>query len=89
MRKRFAYVRGLSPRNLTAKHWKTIQMSMTWMWILMIIPSMFLWRESIPWLIFMSVWANVAGHFSAWQSARAEHNSNGASTSVCSCASNR
>lgn len=29
-------------------------------------------RESIPLLVFISIYANVAGHFSAWQAARAE-----------------
>ncbi len=88
MRTLITRVRGLSPRNWTAAHWKLIHQTMTWMWIALIIPSMWFWRDSIPWLIFMSIWANVAGHASAWQSARAEQN-NGASNNVCSCAANR
>lgn len=31
-------------------------------WLTMIYPSLTSWRESIPWLVFMSVWANVAAH---------------------------
>jgi hypothetical protein len=26
----------------------------------------------VPWLVFMSLWANVIGHWSAYQAARAE-----------------
>lgn len=29
-------------------------------------------RTSITWIALMSVWANFAGHWSAWQSARVE-----------------
>jgi hypothetical protein len=36
------------------------------------IPSLIWWRESVPWLVIMSVWANVAGHWSSWQASRAE-----------------
>jgi hypothetical protein len=47
---------------------------MTVVWILLGIPSVLWWRDSIPWLVGMSVWANVAGHFSGWQGSRAEDN---------------
>lgn len=30
------------------------------------------WRNSVPLLVFISIYANVAGHWSAWQAARAE-----------------
>ena len=29
-------------------------------------------KSSLPWIAFMSVWANVMGHWSSWQGARAE-----------------
>lgn len=29
-------------------------------------------RESIMWVVLMSVWANFVGHFSSWQSTRVE-----------------
>jgi hypothetical protein len=35
-------------------------------------PSLQWWRESVPWLVAMSVWANVAGHFAGWMGARSE-----------------
>lgn len=41
-------------------------------WILLIIPTVLFWKEAILWLAIMSVWANIAAHWSAWQAARAE-----------------
>jgi hypothetical protein len=35
-------------------------------------PSLIWWKASIPWLVAMSVWANVAGHFASWMGARSE-----------------
>jgi hypothetical protein len=46
--------------------------TLTGVWLLLIVPSLVWWRESVPWLVFMSVWANVAGHFASWQAARVE-----------------
>lgn len=44
----------------------------TVVWLILVIPTAWWWRESVPWVAAMSVWANVAGHFSSWQAARAE-----------------
>jgi hypothetical protein len=41
-------------------------------WLVLGIPSLLWWRHSILWVIVLSVWANVAAHFGAWQGARAE-----------------
>lgn len=35
-------------------------------------PSMIWWRDSIAYLVFVSVYAIVVSHWSAWQAARAE-----------------
>lgn len=39
---------------------------------LLIPPSMLYWAQSVPYLVAISVWANFAGHLSAWQSSRVE-----------------
>lgn len=44
----------------------------TCVWLVLVIPTVLWWRESILWVALMSVWANVASHFAAWQGARAE-----------------
>ena len=41
-------------------------------WLILSIPAMMWWRNSVAFLVFVSVYANVAGHVSAWQAARAE-----------------
>jgi len=45
---------------------------MTLLWMVLIIPSLLFWSESVMWIVLMSVWANLAGHWSSWQAARAE-----------------
>jgi hypothetical protein len=47
----------------------------TAVWTLLVIPTVLLWAESILWVALMSVWANLASHFAAWQATRAEENS--------------
>lgn len=44
----------------------------TVVWLALIVPTLLWWSDSILWVALMSIWANVAGHFSAWQAARAE-----------------
>lgn len=44
----------------------------TIVWILLLIPSLLWWSEAIIWVVLMSVWANIAGHWSAYQASRAE-----------------
>lgn len=41
-------------------------------WALLGIPTILIWKESILWVAFMSLYANFVGHFSGWDAARAE-----------------
>lgn len=47
---------------------------LTWGWLFSAIPCVLVkgLRESVPLLVFISIYANVAGHFAAWQAARVE-----------------
>ena len=55
------------PEFLRAFHgWATI------FWVAMTIPSMLLWRDSLPYLVGLSVYAVVTGHWSSWQASRTE-----------------
>lgn len=47
-------------------------LGMTAVWGLLVIPTLIWWKNSILWVALMSVWANVAAHFSAYQAARGE-----------------
>jgi len=41
-------------------------------WIVLAFPTLLLWRDSVPWLSFMSVYAIIVSHFGAYASARTE-----------------
>lgn len=41
-------------------------------WLLLGLPTLLWWTNSLPWLVWMSLYAIVAGHFAAWQAARVE-----------------
>lgn len=41
-------------------------------WVLLLVPTLIWWRNSVLWVAAMSLYANFVGHFSAWQGARAE-----------------
>ena len=47
---------------------------MTVGWLVFAAPVLLIpgWKESIALLVFISIYANVAGHFSSWQAARVE-----------------
>lgn len=49
----------------------------TFAWLVLVVPTLLLWRDSVLWVALMSVWANVAGHWSAWQATRAERDDGG------------
>jgi ABC-type lipoprotein release transport system permease subunit len=51
---------------------KTFHATMTGVWLVAIVPSVLWWSQSVAWIVFMSVWANLAGHFASWQAARVE-----------------
>ena len=54
--------------------WRTFHRIMTGVWAVLIIPTVIWWRDSVLWVAVMSIWANVVGHWSAYQAARAEEN---------------
>lgn len=46
--------------------------TMTVFWVIMVIPALLLWKESILFVIFISLWANVASHWASFQAAHGE-----------------
>ena len=44
----------------------------TIVWLVLVIPTVLFWPESVLWVALMSVWANVAGHWSSYQASRVE-----------------
>lgn len=57
---------------MSATTWRRIQLGLTVLWIALIAPSLLWWRDSVPYLVLISVWANVAGSAAAYQAARSE-----------------
>jgi hypothetical protein len=57
---------------MAGKAWRTFHMCATFVWGFLAIPTVLVWENSIRWVAMMSVWANVVGHWSAYQSSRAE-----------------
>ncbi len=41
-------------------------------WVLLIIPSWYLWRSSLFWILAVSIYANFVSHWSAWQAVLAQ-----------------
>jgi hypothetical protein len=56
----------------TAKTWRHIHATLTLVWAALIVPTLLWWKDSILWVSLMSLWANIAAHFAAWQGSRAE-----------------
>jgi uncharacterized membrane protein len=58
------------PRHLDRK----VHGALTIGWFLIAIPAVFLWKNSVPFLVYVSVYANFVGHWSSYQAAKAEEN---------------
>lgn len=41
-------------------------------WLILIVPTVLWWKDSVLWVALMSIWANVASHSSAFQAAGAK-----------------
>lgn len=56
-----------------ANFWKRVHLILTFVWII-VVPLMviFEWWREVAFVSVISVYANVVGHWSAWQASRAE-----------------
>jgi hypothetical protein len=45
---------------------------MTIFWGALLIPTLIWWKQSVLWVALMSLYANIVGHWSAYQASRAE-----------------
>ena len=59
----------IPPRHLRHAH-----ATLTITWAALAVPTVVWWRDSILWVALISVYANMVGHWSAWQATRAEEN---------------
>lgn len=58
-----------------ARRLQHVHAILTLVWAALAVPTLLWWRDSVFWVALMSLWANVAGHWAAWQAARAEDSS--------------
>lgn len=42
------------------------------MWFVLAIPSVIWWKDSVLWVIIISIYANIVGHLSGYSAARAD-----------------
>ncbi|MGK1611005.1 hypothetical protein ACRE9X_05970 [Klebsiella pneumoniae] len=42
------------------------------MWVGLAIPSLIWWKDSVLWVILISIYANIVGHISGYSAARAD-----------------
>lgn len=56
----------------TPYFWAQAHKWLTLMWMVLMVPSVLWWGEMVKWVVIMSVWANIAGHWSAHQAAEAQ-----------------
>lgn len=57
---------------MTARRWKGFHLIHLAVWAILAVPSLWLWRESLVWIVFMSHYAILYTIFAGWQGARAE-----------------
>ena len=53
-------------------HSATTHLVLVAVWLLLLYPTFTVWQDSILWVAFISVYANVVSHWGAYQAARAE-----------------
>ena len=70
-------LRAMNLPVLKARHYRKIHAVLTIVWALLAIPTMLWWQESVAWVVWMSLWANVSGHWACSQASRAEDNAPG------------
>ena len=55
---------------------KKVHKILLWLWLILAIPSITIWKNSVPWLVFLSVYAIVATHWAGFEGAKAEEAAN-------------
>ena len=54
----------------STRAWLGVHVGLTVAWVLLVVPTLLWWRDSILWVAFMSLWANAASHGAAAMAAR-------------------
>ncbi|MGO4745624.1 hypothetical protein [Serratia quinivorans] len=51
---------------------KKSHLFMSLLWVILAIPSVIWWKDSVLWVIIISIYANIVGHLSGYTAARAD-----------------
>lgn len=57
---------------ITPRQIKKLHLGAAIVWGLLAIPSVIWWKESVLWVIIISIYANIVGHLSGYTAARAD-----------------
>jgi hypothetical protein len=49
-----------------------LHLILTFIWAALFVPAVVWWKESVPFLVFVSVYANFVGHWASYEAAKAE-----------------
>jgi hypothetical protein len=55
---------------MSPKLGRRVHLTFLFIWIFIGLPVSFILRESVPWLVFLSVYAIIVGHWSGWSAER-------------------
>lgn len=59
-------------KHITPSFIKKAHLSMTLLWVVLAIPSVIWWKDSVLWVIIISIYANIVGHLAGYTAARAD-----------------
>lgn len=51
---------------------KVVHLILAVIWLILMVPTVTVWKDSVMWVGIISVYANVVSHWGAYQAARAE-----------------
>jgi hypothetical protein len=55
---------------MSPKAGRTVHLALLFIWVFIGLPVSYVLRESIAWLVFLSVYAIIVGHWSGWSAER-------------------
>ena len=55
---------------MTPRRGRQIHLTLLTLWTVVGIPVSYVLKESVPWLVFLSVYAIIVGHWSGWSAER-------------------
>lgn len=58
-------------RHTFSERLERFNLIMTVVWVVLLVPTLMWWRNSIMWVLIVSLYANAAAHWSAYQGSRA------------------